>query len=113
MDLDYDLSAKERELVSLRFQVSVLSRELEKARSDKMDREWQIAHAAHKALLEEKDAKFQRLLQLGRSICGSSQSVLFHALYLTLEPDQKLDFLKLLTRFQKILLLEIEQIKLE
>jgi hypothetical protein len=108
-----EISAKETALESLLASLcaqilsdaGILRRELEEARLDKMGREFQIAIALQKETAADKEAQFQRLLQLR----GSPQSVLLLAFYQSLRSDQKAALIELLDMPQKIMLLEIEQ----
>lgn len=102
---------------------AVLRSELEEARSNKMDREFQIAMAAEKNA--RTNAGFQKLLQIGTVVAakiggneaqggGSSQDVLFGEFSKSLLPNQKAFveqqvgvFMSMLDMAQKIMFMEI------
>jgi len=93
-----------------------LRRELEEARSNKMDREFQIAMAAEKNA--RTNAGFQKLLQLGSVVAakigtgGEAQtetplSILLGEFYRSLRQDQMGALMQMLDMAQKIMFMEI------
>lgn len=104
---------------SLTAEASVLRRELEEARSNKMDREFQIAMAAEKNA--RTNAGFQKLLQLGSVMAAkigaggevpggggeSSLATLIADFYQSFRPDQMNALMQLFDMPQKIMFMEI------
>jgi regulator of replication initiation timing len=108
------------QLTALITENATLRRELEEARSNKMDREFQIAMAAEKNV--RTNAAFQKVLQLGTVVVskfaagkdGASQlgegaplPMLIGELYQSLRPDQMGTIMQTLDMAQKILFMEI------
>ena len=105
---------------SLTAETALLRRELEEARSNKMDREFQIAMAAEKNA--RTNAGFQKLLQIGSVVAakmgagdegqggGGSQTplaILIGEFYSSLRPDQGNTLMQMLDMSQKIMFMEI------
>ena len=97
-----------------------LRKELEDARSNKMDREFQIAMAAEKNA--RTNAGFQKLLQLGTVVAakigtgGEAQGgesplgMLLAELYKSLRPDQMAALMQIFDMSQKIMFMEISNL---
>lgn len=105
---------------SLTAENALLRRELEDARSNKMDREFQIAMAAEKNA--RTNAGFQKLLQIGTVVAAkigagneeaqggggsSSLAMLIGEFYKSLRPDQMGALMQTLDMAQKIMFMEI------
>jgi len=107
------------QVASLTAEASVLRRELEEARSNKMDREFQIAMAAEKNA--RTNAGFQKLLQIGSVVAAkmgagdqvqgkgneSPLAVLIAEFYQSFRPDQMNALMQLFDMPQKIMFMEI------
>lgn len=96
---------------------AILRRELEEARSNKMDREFQIAMATEKNI--RTNATYQKLLQIGTVVAakiggGDNQSdsqsplgMLIGEFYASLRPDQMGMLMQTLDMAQKVMFMEI------
>lgn len=108
------------QLTALITENATLRRELEEARSNKMDREFQIAMAAEKNV--RTNAAFQKVLQLGTVVVskfaagnagvsqlgeGAPLPMLIGELHQSLRPDQMGAIMQTLDMAQKILFMEI------
>jgi hypothetical protein len=108
------------QVIALTSENAILRRELEEARSNKMDREFQIAMAAEKNA--RTNAGFQKLLQLGTVVVakfgadgaagqqlgeGAPLPMLIGEFYQSLRPDQMGVLMQSLDMAQKILFMEI------
>jgi hypothetical protein len=104
---------------SLTAEAAILRKELEEARSNKMDREFQIAMAAEKNA--RTNAGFQKLLQIGSVVAakigagdptqdggnGSPLAALISDFYQSFRPDQMNALMQLFDMPQKIMFMEI------
>ncbi len=108
------------QVMALTSENALLRKELEEARSNKMDREFQIAMAAEKN--QRTNAGFQKVLQLGSVVvakfaggnegaaqlgAGSPLSMLLGDFYQSLRPDQMGSLMQILDMPQKIMFMEI------
>ncbi|HMF85861.1 MAG TPA: hypothetical protein VK598_05870 [Nitrospiraceae bacterium] len=107
------------QVTALTSEAAILRRELEEARSNKMDREFQIAMAAEKNA--RTNAGFQKLLQIGSvvaakmgaggEVAGSGSesplAVLIAEFYQSFRPDQMSSLMQLFDMPQKIMFMEI------
>ena len=108
------------QIMALTAENAVLRRELEEARSNKMDREFQIAMAAEKNA--RTNAAFQKVLQLGTVVVakfgadkagaqqlgeGAPLPMLIVEFYQSLRQDQMGTLMQMLDMAQKILFMEI------
>jgi len=104
------------QVATLTAENATLRKELEDARSNKMDREFQIAMAAEKNA--RTNAGFQKLLQLGTVVAakigsGEAQAgetplaMLLGEFYKSIRPDQMGALMQMLDMAQKIMFMEI------
>lgn len=110
------------QVAALTSENATLRKELEEARSNKMDREFQIAMAADKNA--RANAGFTKLLQLGTVVAAkigtgnevqaggaaSPLAMLFNEFYQSLRQDQMGALMQTLDMAQKIMLMEIVQL---